>query len=241
MAGLSSRWYARLEQGRAPLSASVLASLVKVLHLDGAQRDRLFELAGEDIINVCRRPAQRVQPHVRQMLDDLRYTPAFVLGRYMDVLALNPLAAALITDFSQVPVKRRNFLRVLFTDPAMRTLYPAWESVAHACVTQLRTEGAKCPGDARLVELVGELSMVDPQFRQWWGAPLVTPVQVGTKTLRHPLVGELVLSWDSFTCTADVEQRIVIWTAEAGTPSHDSLRLLSTWIAQPSEAPSNAA
>ncbi|MEU2779900.1 transcriptional regulator, partial [Streptomyces sp. NPDC007162] len=131
------------------------------------------------------------------------------------------------------PSRKRNFVRLLFTDPDMRTLYVAWESVAHACVRQLRTEGAKCPGDARLAELVGELSVVDEQFRRWWGAPRATPVPVGTRTLRHPLVGELVLNWESFTCTADPEQSLVIWAPEAGTPSRDSLQLLSSWITQP--------
>ncbi|MGW2642418.1 MmyB family transcriptional regulator [Streptomyces sp. NPDC001348] len=149
--------------------------------------------------------------------------------------------SAFVTDFPRIPSRKRNFVRLLFADPQMRTLYQAWESVAHACVTQLRAEGAKCPGDARLAELLGELSVLERQFRQWWGAARLTPVPVGTKALRHPLVGELTLTWDSFTCTTDPEQRPVIWTPEAGTPSQDGLRLLSSWIVSPSERLSDAA
>ncbi|MEU2776221.1 helix-turn-helix domain-containing protein, partial [Streptomyces sp. NPDC007162] len=103
MAGLSSGQYSRLEQGRAPVSVSVLAALVRALHLDDAQRDHLFELAGEFTVEVCRRPEQKVPSHVRQTLDDFRSTPAFVLGRYMDILAWNSLAASLVTDFSRTP------------------------------------------------------------------------------------------------------------------------------------------
>ncbi|MER5227075.1 helix-turn-helix transcriptional regulator [Streptomyces flaveus] len=240
LAGLSSLHYTRLEQGRVGPSAAVLATLVRVLHLNDEQRDHLFALAGKVGVKVCRRPAQKVQPQVRRFLDGIPFTPALVLGRYMDILAWNPLAAALFTDFSQMPGKKRNFIRLLFTEPAVRALYPEWERVAHACVTQLRMEGAKCPGDAQLVELVGELSVADADFRRWWGAEHATALSVGTKTLRHPLVGEIILDWDSFISTTDAEQQLVIWTAEPGTASHDSLRLLSSWTAQPAARASDA-
>ncbi|WP_328505490.1 helix-turn-helix transcriptional regulator [Streptomyces sp. NBC_00391] len=237
LAGLSSPYYARLEQGRVVRpSAVVLATLVRVLHLDDEQRDYLFELAGEVGVKVCRRPAQKVQPQVQRFINDIPFTPALVLGRYMGILAWNSLAAALVADFSQIPVKKRNFVRLLFTEPAMRVLYPDWERVAHACVTQLRMEGAKCPGDAQLTELVGELSVADAHFRRWWGAKHATVLSVGTKTLRHPVVGDVTLDWDSFTSVTDGEQQLVIWTAEPGTASHDNLRLLQAWTARPSEA-----
>lgn len=233
LAGLSSLHYTRLEQGRVGPSAAVLGTLVRVLHLNDEHRDHLFELAGKVGDKVCRRPAQKVQPQVQRFLDDIPFTPVLVLGRYMDILAWNSLATALFTDFSRLPGKKRNFLRLLFTEPAVRVLYQDWEQVAHACLTQVRMEGAKCPGDARLGELVGELSVSDADFRRWWGAEHATALSVGTKTLRHPLVGEITLDWDSFTCAADAEQHLVILTAEPGTASHDSLRLLSAWTAQP--------
>jgi hypothetical protein len=31
----------------------------------------------------------------------------------MDILAWNPLAASLVTDFSQIPVKKRNYIRLV--------------------------------------------------------------------------------------------------------------------------------
>ncbi|WP_327731276.1 helix-turn-helix transcriptional regulator [Streptomyces sp. NBC_00487] len=231
LAGLSSPHYTRLEQGRTGPSAAVLATLVRVLHLNDEQRDRLFELAGHVGVKVCRRPAQKVQPQVQRFLDDIPFTPALVLGRYMDILAWNPSAANLFTDFSLLRGKKRNFIRLLFAEPTVKELYPDWERVAHACVTQLWMEGAKCPGDTRLAELVGELSVADADFRRWWGAEYATALSVGTQTLRHSLVGEITLDWDSFTCATDAEQQLVIWTAEPGTASHDNLRLLSSWTA----------
>lgn len=73
---------------------------------------------------------RKVQPQLRRLLDDLTTTPAVVLGRRMDVLAWNPMATALITDFSRIPEKQRNLVRLVFLDPAVRALYPDWEGVA---------------------------------------------------------------------------------------------------------------
>lgn len=44
----------------------------------------------------------------RRLLDQLTTCPALVLTDTMDVLAWNPLAAALLTDFGQHPQHRRN-------------------------------------------------------------------------------------------------------------------------------------
>jgi transcriptional regulator with XRE-family HTH domain len=138
LAAVSSDYYTRLEQGRIQPSAPVLAALVRVLHLNNDQRDHLFELAGRQAARPRRQAAQKVQPQLRRLLDDLTATPSVVIGRRMDILAWNSLAAALFTDFHRVPEKRRNYVRLLFTEPAFRDLYVDWSTVARSCVAQLR-------------------------------------------------------------------------------------------------------
>ncbi|MFI0797910.1 hypothetical protein [Amycolatopsis lurida] len=59
----------------------------------------------------------------------------------------------------------------------------------------------------------------------------VTARERGSKTLRHPVAGELTLDWDALTCTSDPEQQLIVWTAEPGTAAHDGLRFLSSWAA----------
>ncbi|KOT95009.1 XRE family transcriptional regulator [Streptomyces sp. NRRL F-5755] len=240
LAAISTDYYTRLEQGRMQASASVLEVLARVLHLDDDQRAYLYELAGKDHARPRRRARQRVQPQLRRLLDDLGSTPAMVLGRRVDILAWNTLAAALVTDFAAIPEKRRNYARILFTDPAMKRLYADWETVARTCVAQLRMEAAKYPTDPGLTELVGELSVQDRQFRQWWGEHRVATRNVGTKTLRHPVVGDLTLDWDTLTASTDPDQQLVIWTAEAGSPSHDALRVLASWAADHSGSAVNS-
>ncbi|WP_431985380.1 helix-turn-helix domain-containing protein [Streptomyces qinglanensis] len=241
LASISTDYYTRLEQGRIQASAPVLAGLAQVLHLDDDQRDYLFELAGKGTARPRRRPVQKVQPQLRRVLDDLTSTPAVVLGRRMDILAWNSLAAALVTNFSEVPEKKRNYTRILFTDPEMRTLYTDWEDVARTAVAQLRMEAAKYPDDTRLTALVGELCVQDPDFRRWWAAHHVAARTVGTKSIDHPVAGHLTLDWDTLTASTDPEQQLVVWTAQAGTPAHDGLRILASWAADRNLPASSAA
>ena len=233
LVGISTHAYARLEQGRAPVTGSVLTGLARVLRLDDAQRDHLFELAAGGECEARRRPAQRVHPQLRRILDELTTTPALVLGRRLDILAWNPLAAALLTDFGEVPAGKRNYARLMFTDPAFRALCLDWRTNARTCVAHLRTEAARHPGDPGLAALVGELSVADADFRQWWAGRQMSGRRMGTKRVRHPIVGDLTLDWDSLTSTADPTQKLVIATADPGTPSHDGLLLLASWTAQP--------
>jgi MmyB-like transcription regulator ligand binding domain len=167
------------------------------------------------------------------MLDDLSTTPAFAIGPLTEVLGWNPLAAALFTDFGKVPEKDRYFIKLLFTDPGLRTRYADWAAVARLAIDQMRMASARYPGDPRLAALVGELSVRDAQFRQWWAARQVNLRSSGVKKLRHPLAGELTLDWNALSCATEPDQQIIVWTAPPGTPSHDALRLLASWIAGP--------
>lgn len=229
LAAISTDYYTRLEQGRMPPSAFVLAAIAPVLRLSDDQRDYLFELAGKERARPRRRAGQKVQPQLRRLLDDLPAIPGMVLGRRMDILAWNPLAAALVVDFAAIPEKKRNYVRLLFTEPALRELYPDWESVARHAVAQLRMEAAQYPDDPRLTALVGELSVRDNDFRQWWAGHHVAARTMGTKTLHHPVAGELTLDWGCLACGTNPDQQLVIWTAQPGTPSHDGLRILASW------------
>ncbi|MEU6375130.1 helix-turn-helix transcriptional regulator [Streptomyces sp. NPDC046909] len=231
LASISTDYYTRLEQGRLQASAPVLETLARVLHLDDDERGYLFQLAGKTTVRVRRRGRQQVQPQLQRVLDDLTATPAIVQGRRGDILAWNALASALVIDFSRIPEKHRNYPRIQFTEPSMRDLYADWETSAQISVAQLRMEAAKYPDDPRLIELVGELSTRDKEFARWWGDHKVAARTVGTKTLNHPVVGELVLDWDTLTANTDPDQHLTVWTAAPGSPTHERLRILASWAA----------
>lgn len=228
LAAISPDYYMRLEQGRRQASIPVLEALARVLHLDDDERTYMFELSGKDAVRHTRRTKQTVLPQLQRILDEMS-SPAFVLGRRMNILAWNSMASALITDFNDIAAKRRNYALVLFTDPEMRVLHVDWPSMGQACVSMLRMEAGRYPQDPQMASLVGELSVQDPDFRRWWADHHVAARQGGTKRLRHPVAGDITLQWDALTCAADPEQQLVVWTAEPGSPSHDALRMLASW------------
>jgi transcriptional regulator with XRE-family HTH domain len=232
LAAISVDYLTRLEQGRVQASASVLITLARALRLDDDQQAYLYELAGKTLRR-RRRPAQKARPAMRRLIDQLTETPAIVLGRRLHILAWNSGATALFTDFARIPAPRRNYLCLLFTDPAVRAMHTEWEHDARTAVASLRMEAAKDPGDPELAVLVGELSVQDADFRTWWATHQVTGTGYGTKHYRHPLVGDLTLDCDTWDSPDGSGQRLMVLTAEPGTPSHERLRILASWNAQP--------
>jgi hypothetical protein len=232
LAAISTDYYTRLEQGRIQASPSVLNSLSQVLHLDRDQRAYLHELAGRHGHRPDHhRPAgYQAGPQLQRMLDDMAHTPAFVIGPRTEVVAWNAMGAALITDFAKLP-DERYYIRMLFTDPAMRDLYADWEGVTRLAIAQMRRHNADNPGDPRLAALVAELSTHHAEFRQWWADHEVATRGTGTKHLHHPVVGDLILDWSAVTWAAEPDLQIIVWTAEANSPSSHGLRLLAVWTA----------
>jgi transcriptional regulator with XRE-family HTH domain len=235
LAGVSVDYYVRLEQGRAGHpSEAVLEAIARALRLDDAERAHLFDLS-----RPARRrrtaPVERVRPEVRRLVDALHHIPAMVIGRRMDVLAWNPLAAALLADWGALPREERNSALHFFLDDGARDLYPDWDEHARATVGWLRLAAGRHPDDAGLAELIGELSMKSEEFRRLWPRHDVREKAHGTKRFRHPIVGPLTLAYESLALPGDGDQTLVLYTAEPGSQSETALRLLGS-AAEPEPA-----
>lgn len=224
-ASISTDYYTRLEQGRLPASAPVLDDLARVLRLSSDERAYLSGLAGKVVPVASPSPGLDVAPFVLRMIEDLVATPVFVMGPRTEVVAWNAMAASLITDFSAVPEGERYFIRLLFTDPALRTLYTDWLGVVDLALAQLRMDSARDPEDPRLRALIAELVDLGTEFEGLWMAHEVATRGTGTKVLRHPVVGELTLDWGALD--AGGGYTAIVWTAEPGSPSQEGLRRLA--------------
>ncbi|MGW4506830.1 helix-turn-helix domain-containing protein [Streptomyces sp. NPDC004436] len=233
LAAISTDYYTRIEQGRMQASAPVLQAVARALRLTGDQRTYLFELAGRPPDGPPARAGRSISPHCRRLLDQLTESPAVVLSDTMDVLAWNRLAAALLTDFAQVPAADRNYVWLLFNDPRLRVLYDDWPAGAHACVAYLRMHTAHHPDDPRLLHLLERLAS-HADFQTWWHGREVAVQGTGNKVFHHPVAGTLVLDWDTLTSSTAPDQHIVIWTARPGSPSQKALRHLATTAAHES-------
>ncbi|MEU6586768.1 hypothetical protein [Nocardia sp. NPDC046763] len=137
----------------------------------------------------------------------------------------------LFLDLAEIPVAHRALVRLVFLEPRVRGLFVNWEQVAAEVVDRLRMAAARMPGDPRLTQLVGELSVHDADFRRWWAGHGVRTMAGGRKRLRQPTVGALELDWQVLQVLTASEQTLVTYTALEGSPSHEALRILGSWNA----------
>ncbi|MET9957625.1 helix-turn-helix transcriptional regulator [Streptomyces sp. NPDC006326] len=236
LAGVSVAYYTRLEQGHGQnVSAEVLDAIARALRLDGTETDHMTHLARPRPRRQRSRPPrpQQVRPQLRTLLEAMDGVPAYLVGRRQDVIGWNRLAVAVFGDFGALPPQERNLVRLVFLDPASSALYAEWECRACEVVSNLRMYAGRHPEDEQLPALVGELSVKNEEFRRLWAAHTVADKSHGVKRLRHPLVGELELSFETLTLPDDPEQSLVAFHAAPGSPSADALRLLSSWAAGP--------
>ncbi|MET9256835.1 helix-turn-helix transcriptional regulator [Streptomyces sp. NPDC003717] len=231
LAGVSVAYYTRLEQGNGRnVSAEILDAIARTLRLSDAEHAHLMHLAKPGPQR--RRPAaraQQVRAGLTQLLDSIETVPAYVTGRRSDILAWNRMAAALFGDWGRLPAQERNWARLVFLDPDCRALFVDWDQKASDMVGFLRMDAGRHPDDPRLSQLVGELSVKSEEFRRLWAAHDVKEKSHGAKRMRHPLVGDLTLSFETFRLVDDAQQSLVTYHAEPGSPSAEALRLLASW------------
>jgi transcriptional regulator with XRE-family HTH domain len=230
LAHISTEYYVRLEQGRAPRpSGEVLAGIGGALRLTDAESDHLHLLAGTAPTRsgLHRRD---VRPSILALLERLPQTAAFVISAAFEVLAWNDLTAALMEDFAEVAPAHRNLARRAFLLPEQHTtaLYgisDAAEFRRHV-VMELRSALARYPSDPAVTDLVEELRHGSPEFARLWERHDVEMAPMLTKTFQHPVVGEITVDCDTLTL-ADRDQRLVLYSAPAGSRGAQALALLN--------------
>ncbi|MEU8751165.1 helix-turn-helix domain-containing protein [Streptomyces chartreusis] len=242
LAGVSVAYYTRLEQGNGRnVSAEVLDAIARALRLSDAEHAHLTHLAKPK--RHKKKPVARteqVRPVLRQLLDTIDGVPAYITGRRSDILAWNGMAAAVFGDWSELPAQERNWARLVFLRPEYRELFVEWDQKASDMVAFLRMDAGCHPDDPRLSALVGELSVKSEEFRRLWAIHDVKEKSYGVKRLRHPLVGELTLNFESFRLTDGTEQTLITYHPEPGSPSAEALRLLASWGADATKAGTGA-
>ena len=162
LASMSVTYYTFLEQGR-PVrpSAQVVDALAAALRFSPAERDYLRVLAhgraayGEPYAGrpgrygqppgAAAARAEWLDPGVADLVQRLEPNPTIVKGRRWDVLAANPAARELFTDWAALPPAERNLVRWMFTAPRAREVYLEWEPEARAMLGRFRLAAARHP------------------------------------------------------------------------------------------------
>jgi transcriptional regulator with XRE-family HTH domain len=225
LAGISSDYYLRLEQGRNQHpSAQVIDALARALRLDEPATAYLHAISQPPRPGRRRRVRERPSRSVELLIASLPDMPAFIQGRHLDVLAANAMASALAPTILTPGV---NLVRATFMDPAVRELRGDWESLARGVVARLRGLVGADVDNPRLAELVDELSASSEDFRRLWARHDVDLPAIPSRTFRHPVVGPMQLMVETLAITDAEGQFLVVNHAEPGSPSELALTRLS--------------
>ena len=98
-------------------------------------------------------------------------------------------------------------------------------------------DAGRHPHDPQLAGLISDLSRHDDDFRRWWTDHDVLNNTHGTRLYHHPIAGDLTLDYEIFSTAGDEDQRLVLHTAEPGSPSEQGLRQLARSATEPSSPP----
>jgi hypothetical protein len=234
LTGVSVDYYVRLERGNlAGASESVLDSLASTLKLDDAERQYLFDLARSAGPAPKRRSktATSVRPAIQQVLDAMADAPAWVRNARHDIIAANPMGRALYAPVFDDPHRPVNTTRFTYLNPAAREFWRDYDRIANDGAAMLRLEAGRNPHDPDLIQLVGELSTQSELFRERWASRDVIFHRSGLKRLHHPVVGDLDLNYESMELPSEPGLVMNVYTAPAGSPTADALRMLASWVA----------
>jgi transcriptional regulator with XRE-family HTH domain len=224
LAGMSVDYLTRVEQGRGPRpSEAVLGGLARALRLSDAERDHLFDLAGA-APPAPGRIRSTVRPSVLRLMDRFTDLPAVLLDAKCDMLAWNPLAAALLGDLSAVPPAQRNVAWQAFLGTS-RMIPEDRERLDRAIVSDLRRTAARYPADPGLARLVAELRTRSDRFERLWTLRELDERHGDRKRILHPELGPLDLDCNVLHVQGD-DQTLLVYSAAPGSREAEALALL---------------
>ncbi|WP_186377018.1 helix-turn-helix domain-containing protein [Curtobacterium pusillum] len=226
LAGISPEYYLRLERGRDHQpSDQVLAAIARALLLDDEAAGYLRRLAHADRTPPPSSTAPGVDDSVRALLAQWSHTPAFVMDRNQDIILSNALASALGPGYMEPGA---NLVLQIFSE-ASRQHAVDWLPTAHRVVAALRMHAE--PEDARLQEIVGTLTLQDPDFARIWARHDVAVQRTGTSRHWIDPIGWVEFRWQNLAIPGSSHVLVTFW-ADKGTPAAAAVAYLAIQVQQ---------
>lgn len=230
---MSTDYYTRLEQQRGPQpSEQMIAAIAQGLHLTVAERDHLFRLAGHH--PPPRGPSsEHISPGMLRIFDRLADTPAEIVTELGETLRQTPPKVALTGDWTVFTGPERSNGYRWFTDPSSRDIYVAED---HAFLSRMYAAGLRGiagirgPG-SRAAELAELLLRRSAEFAALWADHEIGVEPDEVKRYQHPEVGRLDLNCQVLL-DPHQSHRLLVYTADPGTESHEKLQMLTVIGAQ---------
>jgi transcriptional regulator with XRE-family HTH domain len=226
IAGISAEYYLRLERGRDHQpSDQVLAALARALLLDNEAARYMRRLAHAERVREPGAAPPRVDDSVRALLAQWAHTPAFVMDRNQDIVLSNALASALGPGYMEPGA---NLVLQIFSD-ASRQHAVDWLATAHRVVAALRLHAD--PEDPRLQEIVGRLTLQDPDFPPIWARHDVAEQRTGVSRHWIDPIGWVEFRWQNLAIPGSSHVLVTFW-ADPGTPEAAAVAYLAAQVQQ---------
>ncbi|WP_167626513.1 helix-turn-helix domain-containing protein [Microbacterium hominis] len=220
LAGMSSEYYMRLEQGRVDSpSRQVLDAIARALKLSIVSTDYLYRLAGMGAPRVS-----ASAPYPREALDMMlrrwRFTPAYIMDCNFDIVAANDLMVAISQGDIRAGV---NAVQLTFSDDRRRMMED-WDRTARETVAAFRYRTDE--KSARHHEVLLSVAE-DPDFARLWKLHEVNvPVNYEVRASVEGL-GELCVDIQNLTLPDFHGHTVTLYTAEAGSFTDNVIRDLA--------------
>ncbi|WP_067571419.1 helix-turn-helix domain-containing protein [Nocardia acidivorans] len=230
LAGVSSDYLARLEQGRdTNPSSAVLGAIADALRLNEIERHHFGRLAmSMDQKANCPSAGQareQVSDTLRAVVDALHPTPAFVLGRWLDLLAWNPSWRDFAEPLGMFDESvHGSFAGYVFAHPDAPKYLRNWSDAADMAASALRNTQTRFPDDRSLEARITALQRY-PEFDRRWREHLVIDYRTHVLLIEHPLRGQVEVEIESLDPLADLT--IQVWLVDRRKAHAPGLRLVN--------------
>jgi transcriptional regulator with XRE-family HTH domain len=218
IAGVTVSWLAKLEQGHAQsVSAEVLSSLARALHLGDAEHLHLFALAGYRVDDTSHADAFTT-PALWKLLEQLDPNPAYLLDRCWNIVAWNHAEARLFPKLSTITPSPPNLLELVFLDHDLARLMADHDEEQVRLVSQFRLHRSDWPHDPQINGVVSSLQATSPRFANLWEAKDVSPFLTTRRIFNHP-AGLLEFDHHRLAVLDQPGMQLVVYTS---APSSDA-------------------
>lgn len=213
IAGIGLTWYTWLEQGKSiQVSTQVLECLVTVMQLNAEERNHLYKLAlGQLPVEQTASIEESLIPIVQNFMNEYQRCPAYVTDQRWDILLWNKAGEQVFGNFEKMDKKERNAIWRCFASPAYRNLIEDWENHAKRLLAQFRSTSTPFVGENWFKDLVAELMVISPEFRQWWPSYDISGTPIGKKMINHPRVGTMVMEHITFRVYDAPELKLTVY------------------------------
>jgi transcriptional regulator with XRE-family HTH domain len=216
LSGVSVSWYTWLEQGRdMRVSDEVLERLCVTLRLNPDERVYLFSLVQQRAPRPQEGELEEAPADVVRLIQSIGI-PAVVMNLRWDILAWNPLSAAIYGDYGKLPPPERNLLHLVLVRPLQHNDSVESERMARHLIARLRFDYSKHGDDPRFEALIRLLEAASPVFRRLWSVPEFSLRALGRFNFKSERYGDV--TFEHISVIPDGHPGIRIGTSVPASP-----------------------